>query len=294
VISGILKKYLKPMKRRTSVRNTRPLFFRLTDNRLSIGLTLLFSGILIFAYSITVSGKVYHTVQQLPVSNYVLFWRDEFSGNKLNRDKWGYMTGARRDAYNSRETVFLDGKGFLHLQAKEKADSILTAMISTEGLFETRYGYFECRAKLTNALGIWPAFWLLSGKMAADNGTPDTHGAEIDVFEYFANYKRDSVSHNIHWGGYGRNHQEAGPVYAPLKKTENGFHTFGLEWTDTSYRAFVDGQQTVASNRLISKVEQFIILSVECAKDAAGPLDKNGLPDDFIVDYVRVYKRAGK
>ena len=229
----------------------------------------------------------------IPVKDYILFWQDEFDGKKLNLAKWGYLLGKRRDAYNVTETVFLDGKGFLHLQAKKKGDSVLAAIISTEHLFETRYGYFECRAMLTKALGIWPAFWLLSGKSAADNGTPEANGVEIDIFEYFANSKRDTVSHNLHWGGYGPTHQETGFVYAPLQKTTSGFHTFGLEWTDTSYRAFVDGHQTVAGNKLISKVQQFILLSVECAAAAAGPLEVNALPDDFIVDYVRVYKKKG-
>lgn len=258
-------------------------FFKATIFRLFILVLLSIQGFLIFAVS-------NEKPSQIPVKDYKLFWHDEFDGDELDLAKWDYMLGKRKASYNDKKAVFLDGKGFLHLRAKKSGDSVLTAMISTEHLFETRYGYFECKAKLTRALGIWPAFWLLSGKAAADNGTPGLNGVEIDIFEYFANVKRDTVSHNLHWGGYGATHKELGFIYAPLKKTADGFHTFGLEWTNNSYKAFVDGQQTATGNTLISKVPQFIILSVEC-DNVAGPLEVNALPDDFIVDYVRVYKK---
>lgn len=244
-------------------------------------------SILFYSFIITITQD-----EKIPVKGYKMAWQDEFNGKNLDLTKWNYLLGRRRDAFNVREAAYLDGNGCLHIQVKKKGDSILASMISTERLFETRYGYFECRAKLTKALGIWPAFWLLSGKSAADFGTPEKNGVEVDIFEYFANISRDSVVHNLHWGGYGVTHKEFGFIYASLKKTADNFHTFALEWTDTSYTAFVDGKETARGNTLISKVPQFMILSVECSKEAAGPLEINALPDEFIIDYVRVYKKV--
>ena len=128
----------------------------------------------------------------LPVNlpGYSLVWQDEFNGKNIDLSKWGYLIGKRRDAHNVKETVFVDGKGYLHIQTKKRGDSILTGMIHTENRFETLYGYFECRAKLTNASGIWPAFWLLCQRSAADNGTPENNGVEIDIFEYFKNQSK--------------------------------------------------------------------------------------------------------
>jgi beta-glucanase (GH16 family) len=245
--------------------------------------------LIFYSFFIFSVKKQQHT--DIPVKGYKLVWQDEFKGETLDLKKWNYIPGKRRDAYNSKEAVYLDGKGCLHIRAKKKGDSVLTAMISTQNLFETQFGYFECKAKLTKALGIWPAFWLTSPGCGVDYGTPEKNGVEIDIFEYFANNNPNAVSHNLHWGGYGVTHKELGLIYSPLKKTSDGFHTFGLEWTDTSYAAFVDGEKKVTGNTLISKVPEFIILSVECDKNVAGPLQENALPDDFIIDYVRVYKK---
>ena len=232
------------------------------------------------------------SVQKIPVDGYRLIWSDEFSGKSLDLSKWKYYQGKRKDAFNTGSQVFLDGSGFLHLQVKTSGDSVLAGMITSQHLFESKYGYFECRAKLTNVMGIWPAFWLQSGSMAADYGTPETNGVEIDIFEYFPNFKKDTVTHNLHWGGYGISHRELGLIPAPLQKTASDFHVFGLEWTDHSYTAYVDGKETAKGTDYISKVEQFIILSIECS-GAAGPLDKTALPADYVIDYVRVYKKNG-
>lgn len=224
-------------------------------------------------------------------AGYTLAWNDEFNGKSLDISKWSYVLGKRRDAINVKETCFLDNRGYLHLRVNTSGDSIIAAMVSTQHLFETKYGYFECRAKLTNVMGIWPAFWLQSDKMGADNGTPEINGVELDIFEYFPNFKKDTVTHNIHWGGYGRTHQEVGLVPAALQKTPDDFHVFGLEWTDSSYSAFVDGVLTARSVNYISKIPEFIFLSLECSSVIAGTLNRSELPADFIVDYVRVYKK---
>ncbi|MHC4171015.1 MAG: hypothetical protein ACYSWQ_29095, partial [Planctomycetota bacterium] len=54
-----------------------------------------------------------------PVEGYRLVWSDEFDGDKLDFDKWGYRAlGPRRDAINVKETVTLDDKGHLVLTTK--------------------------------------------------------------------------------------------------------------------------------------------------------------------------------
>ena len=187
-------------------------------------------------------------------------------------------------------SIFLDGKGNLVIMTSIKGDSVLAGIIDTDNHLATTYGYFECRAKLTSVNGIWPGFWLMS-KSNHDYSKPETDGAEIDIFEYFSNINKDSVAHTLHWGGYGVTHHVAGPVWGALGRTEDGYHTFGLEWTPTSYTTYVDGKQTCKTNQFISHVPEFILLSVEVDAAVAGPLNKAALPDKFIVDYVRVYKK---
>ncbi|MBC8034706.1 MAG: glycoside hydrolase family 16 protein [Chitinophagaceae bacterium] len=226
-----------------------------------------------------------------PVSGYQLIWSDEFNGSALDRTKWGFHgLGKRGDAYNTTKAVRLDRKGHLVIEASIQGDSIHTGIIHTANLFETRYGYFECRAALTRTTGIWPAFWLQSSKNT-DGGTPEANGVEIDIFEYFRNDRADAVSHALHWAGYGSTHKMFGPFYSPLKPTEDRFHTFGLEWTPSSYAIYVDGVKTNEGTTYISQVAQYILLSLEVNKNVAGLPSLVDLPDSFVVDYVRVYKK---
>nr|MBA4167592.1 glycoside hydrolase family 16 protein [Chitinophagaceae bacterium] len=226
------------------------------------------------------------------VKGYKLFWSDEFNGTTLDNSKWIYRgLGKRDEAYITKESVSLDGKGCMIMEVSRRGDSILTGMIATENIFSTRYGYFECRAALTTTPGTFPAFWLQSPTISNENGNTTSNGAEIDIFEYFPHTKRDSVAHTLHYGGYGSGHRVAGPVWGALKNTKSGFHTFGLEWTPNSYKTFVDGVQTFSGDQLVSGVAEFIILSLGVNTAAAGPLQYSSLPDRFIVDYVRVYKK---
>jgi beta-glucanase (GH16 family) len=232
------------------------------------------------------------TKNHLPVKGYTLVWNDEFGGTTLNTKKWNYRgLGKRDDAYITEQSVKLDGKGHLMIEVYHIADSVFTGMISTEHIFESKYGYFECRARFTHTPGTFPAFWLQSPKINALNSTPEKDGAELDIFEYYPHANREYVSHAMHWGGYGATHKVEGPVWGKLDFTADDFHTIGFEWTENSYTIFVDGKKTYTGNQLISHVPEFIILSLGVNQLAAGPLDKKNLPDSFMVDYVRVYKK---
>ena len=225
------------------------------------------------------------------LKGYELTWHDEFDGSALDPTKWGYRSlGKRGDLFNSKDAVTLDGKGDLVIRAYLSGDTVVSGMIHTEGLFSQLYGYFECRAKLHVLQGLWSAFWLQSSNNV-DGGKPEKNGAEIDVFEYFPHSRTDAVSHSLHYGGYGATHGLLGPFYTVLPAPRDGFHTYGLEWTPTEYVIYVDGQESARGNTLISRVPEFLILSMEGLAQTAGPIDRKKLPDAFLVDYVRVYAK---
>ena len=72
-----------------------------------------------------------------------------------------------------------------------------------------------------------------------------------------------------------------------------GFHTFAVEWTPEKYAFFVDGYKYHEVKQAISHIDEYIILSFEPAhsmKDLEGAT----LPDVYIVDYVKVYKKNYK
>lgn len=216
-----------------------------------------------------------------------LIWADEFNGRTLDLSKWVYKSlGPRRDAINVKDSISLDGKGHLIITTRKKGDEWHTGMISTKGKFEQAFGYFECRVKLQTQEGHWSAFWLQSPRMGETAGNPREYGAEIDIFEYLAR-KKDTIQHALHWDGYGDEHKAARCVY---EKTglRRGWHTFGLEWKRKEYIFYVDGKEIWRTEKGVSHIPQFIILSLEVG-DWAGDISSARLPDQVIFDYVRVY-----
>jgi beta-glucanase (GH16 family) len=224
----------------------------------------------------------------IPVEGYALVWADEFDGDKLDRSKWDYRSlGRRRDAINVREAVSLDGEGTLVITTSHVDEEYHTGMIATQGLFEPTYGYFECRAKLQEQTGHWSAFWLQTPTMGRPIGNPAVSGTEVDIFEYMTKWDNEMV-HNLHWDGYGRDHQTAG-TRTSAEGISSGWHTFGLLWTENSYVFYVDGKETWRTSEGISKRSEYIILSLEVG-DWADDIADAELPDSFYVDYVRVYQ----
>lgn len=222
---------------------------------------------------------------------YKLVWKDEFKGNKLDPEKWAVRgVGPRGIAFVSEEAVKVED-GYLKLYALKKGDSLLGSAVGTQGLFMSKYGYYECRAKLQKSPGVWAAFWIQSTEIAKGED-PAVFGAEIDIFEFFKKLGTDIVSHNVHWA-YGPNQQTTRGMQSYLKGVSEGFHTFGLEWTPEKYIFYVDGYKFYEVTQGISHIKEYMILSMEYPSKQE-EIRNTVFPDVFIVDYVRVYQKKGK
>ncbi len=115
---------------------------------------------------------------------YELFWEDEFNGNMLDSSKWLVRgVGPRGVGYVSSDAVEVKN-GVLKLHAFMENDSLKVGAVGTQGLFETSFGYFECKARLPETTGNWAAFWIQSPKISQGED-PARYGTEIDIFEYF-------------------------------------------------------------------------------------------------------------
>jgi len=219
---------------------------------------------------------------------YVLVWQDDFNGNALDPKKWEVRgVGPRALGYVSPEAVTVED-GYLKLHALKKDGRILLGAVGTQNHFMTRYGYFECRAQLQKSTGVWGAFWIQSTEIR--NGEdPALYGAEIDIMEFFKKLGPDIVSHNVHWA-YGPHQQSTHGMQSYLKGVSEGFHLFAVEWTPEKYVFFVDGYRFYEVTTGISRIEEYLILSMEIPKEPQEIKD-TVFPDVFVVDYVKVYKK---
>ena len=222
-------------------------------------------------------------------AGYRLVWEDEFKGDQLDPKKWAVRgVGQRGLGWVSPEAVEVKN-GRLRLRAFEKDGRRLIGAVGTQPTFMTRYGYFECRARLQQSTGIWGAFWIQSPHIA-EGEDPAAFGAEIDIMECFKKLGTDIVSHNVHWA-YGPHQKTTHGMQSYRKGVSRGFHTFGVEWTPEKYTFFVDGLKYYEVTEGVSRIDEYLILSMELPSKEE-ELRRAVFPDVFEVDYVRVYQKV--
>lgn len=221
-----------------------------------------------------------------PGTSWNLTWQDEFTGSELDASKWNKLGDwKRRDGFWVKEDAFLDGKGNLVLRTKKDGDRYTCGAVNTRGKFEHAFGYFAARCKMPHQPGHWPAFWLMCDGVSA-LGEDGRNGTEIDIMEM--PWRDGTLTVNLHWDGYGKDHKSAGTKFQ-VPEVMEGWHTFGLFWTPTEYVFYVDGVEKWRSAAGgVSQVPEFLKLTEEIGT-WGGDIKKASLPDEFLVDYVRVY-----
>lgn len=282
--------------------------------KLQIYLTL----ILVLASFIAQSQKKQMVKSDLPEGKtWKLVWNDEFNESELDTTKWGFRLNIMQTRHKTwtDDAYELDGNGYLLMKAYEKDGDYHTSQLQTGSnymdkpgeqygktaltwpiakldppKFLHKFGYYEIRCKLPTQEGWWVAFWLQSPTIGSTLDPIDS-GVEIDIMENFA--RDNKITHNIHWNGYSQDHKTEGTKPIKVKPSDDGFHTFGVDWSPLGYVFYTDGKETWRISGPVSHREQFILISAECAGYREGApaaaIKKAILPDYFIVDYVRVF-----
>ncbi|PPJ58010.1 hypothetical protein CBER1_03850 [Cercospora berteroae] len=126
---------------------------------------------------------------------------------------------------------------------------VKSARINTKKGASLRYGRVEVVAKMPKGDWMWPAIWMLPTE---DKYGPWPASGEIDIVETRGNnhsYKAGPGGGNnlatsaLHWGpetntdGYLKTVDQLGALHSYYG---DGFHTFGLEWTENYIFTYVD------------------------------------------------------
>jgi beta-glucanase (GH16 family) len=241
------------------------------------------------ALSILPSGD--STDVQKILANYNMIWNDEFNGATMDTSKWSYRANGTVRGFatvDGARTVALDGNGNMVIRVTKEGSTYYVGQVSTDGRFNALYGYYECRAKMNKYIGPHIAFWLQSPTMGnTPYNNPAVNGAEVDIFEYHRRTP-EQIWQTIHINGYGTAHQSQG-VQIPVNGIDTGYHTFGLLWTDSTYKFYIDGYKTWDTTFGLSKRTEYIILSTELTGFGGSP-SQGSYPDSVVSDYVRVYQ----
>lgn len=237
-----------------------------------------------------------------------LVWADEFNTPGLpDTKKWKYEEGYVRNnetQYYTRarsENARIEND---HLIIEARNDSamidgairpITSASITTQDLATWQYGRVEVRAKLPSSLGTWPALWML-GTNIQEVGWPDC--GEIDIMEHVG-FNPDSVHTTVHTEAF--NHvkgtQRGNATYLPTASTD--FHIYAIEWHADYIDFFVDDMKVFTFENNNQGWESwpfdqpfYLILNLAFggAWGGAQGIDIDSLPQQFIIDYVRIYQ----
>jgi len=269
-------------------------------------------------------------------------FRDDFSGTGLpDPNKWiltvgtsypggpaAFGTGEIQTMTNRPENVDVRGGNLYITPQRDSAGQWTSARVETAasnykppagGLMRV-----ESRLQMPNvtgaeAMGYWPAFWMLGGPYRQDRWSWPRIG-EFDIME---NVQGRNWTYNVlHcgvWAGGPCNEQEGinngvNDAGAPCQVTtcQGGFHTYGLEWDRSGavdqLRWYLDGALTFTVNAnqvptqtwtdLSEHAGYFIILNVAMGgafpnKLGRGPTENTRPGVPMVVDYVDVKYATG-
>ena len=283
---------------------------------------LIFNGL----GSLLIGLLAFPTFAQEPVDERRLIFADEFSASELDRENWvtigpDFWVNKEEQAYIDDPAVIsiLEGiegaeGGVLMLRPvyqpgidtlEERSADFVSGRIESKGKFDFTYGRAEARILLPDAVGVWPAFWLLGNGKWPDTG-------EIDIMEYVG--EKDWTAVALHGPGYsGDNTPFVDRYYFNDGAGAATWRTYSVEWTEDAIEFEIDGVLTYRATRKM--VEQngkwrfdnpkYLILNF--AMGGAYPYKNNvvdepyhGVPQEtvekvksgqiaMLVDWVRVY-----
>lgn len=250
-------------------------------------------------------------------AGYRLVWRDEFDGRQLDTTKWQHaFTGwERNEARFDPSCAELDGAGHLRLRVQMADGELRCGRVSTQALFEQRYGYFEARLQPQASAGLRGAWWLMSTGMGRSEN-PSTAGAEVMIMAYLGDAHGDRrLAQGVYWNAYkgtrptyvtnedrsvttetppalqvsGATIDLARRVPGAARGLSADFHVLGLTWTPDRYVFHIDGRETFRTHRGVSRRGQFMQLALMPEDPHERGREVPTLPAEMRVDYVRVY-----
>jgi beta-glucanase (GH16 family) len=180
---------------------------------------------------------------------------------------------------------------------KDTIVPVTSASIHTKDKASWKYCRVEVRAKLPLCLGTWPAIWMMP--------QVDTYGywpssGEIDIMEHVG-YMPEQVHFTLHCATY-----NSGTATNPRNHSVNcynvntQFHVYAVEWKEDQIEFFVDGLLKFRVKKKTTDTWRewpfyhpfYLILNSGFGGSWGGQQGINlaGLPQDYVIDYVRVFQ----
>lgn len=166
-----------------------------------------------------------------------------------------------------------------------------SASVTTKGKASWKYGRIEIKAKLPAGKGSSCAVWMLSENAAV----PWPQSGEIDIVEALGRAP-GHVSSAVHYAGAQKEHLQDNK-HLDVPGSNTGFHVYAIEWNadridfycdDNKYHSFELNKTNPPD---CFQQPFYLIMNIALGSgDWSGPVDDKALPQQMMIDYVRVYQ----
>lgn len=230
-------------------------------------------------------------IVSLPPAGYHLVWADEFDGNALDTNQWGYRTDSKMWSTQLPTNVSVhDGQLFLAVKREEAGRKHYTgAGIISKRTF--KYGYYESRFKVPSGAGWHTSFWMMRHDGRGGTG-PSASAQELDVCENDSAHL-DGYNVNVHkWNP--QPHVAMGTKHVKTPNLSTGFHVYGCEFSPDQVKYFFDGRlvQTVNVSRFQHSEQNIWLTTIASNLGRTKAVDDQQLPSAAVYDYVRYYEKT--
>ena len=230
-----------------------------------------------------------------------LVWQEDFNNAALDENIWNFELGNgcpnicgwgnnEKQIYTKTNNLIKDG--YLIITVKSEGDAYTSTRITTANKKEFQYGRIEVRAKIPTGKGIWPAFWML-GSNISKVGWPKS--GEIDILEYVGR-EPNTIFTTLHTQDSHGN--SVNTKKTEIKGVEQGFHVYAIDWTKDKIEFLVDNQSIYVFSPEVKNENTwpfnqpfYFLLNVAVGGNFGGyDIDKTIFPQEFIIDYIKVYQ----
>lgn len=234
---------------------------------------------------------------------WTLVWEENFdTPGKIDPADWSKIPRGHSDWNNymsDREELYDVRDGNLILRGIVNPDTesddvpYITGGIYTKDKKGFGQGKIEIRAKLGNARGAWPAFWLLP----FDNSQWPS-GGEIDIMERL---NSDTIAYqtvHTHYT-YDLGIEENPPHGSTGKINNQDYNIYSVELYPDSLVFAINGNHTFTYPRIETDKEGqfpfdrdfYLLLDMQLEGKWVGKADPADLPVEMLIDWVRFYKK---
>lgn len=205
-----------------------------------------------------------------------MVWADEFSGNGIDRAKWGFDVDCwgggndERQCYtnSARNASIEDGRLVITARREhargpalperlrrrsstpqsEVTRAFSSARLTTQGKASWRYGRVEVRARLPQGQGTWPAIWMLPDR---DRYGGWAASGEIDILEAVnlgvpcarcPGGRENTILGTLHFGGEWPGNTHKGKESPFPDVLDDDFHVYAIEWHPDRIVWLTDGR----------------------------------------------------